>query len=661
VINEFQRLFGDITVDLDQSERRAFVDALLDSEPNWLGPSFRQMLFRQTRGHPLFTIELLRGMQERGDLIQDTERGWIEGPALDWETLPARVEAAISERISRLAYELRNTLRVASVEGVDFTAEVVAQVVGTSEREMVRSLSTFLDRQHRLVRAQVIERVGTRRVSRYRFRHNVFQRYLYENLDPAERAYLHDDVGHALETLYAGQENEIATIVLQLARHFQEAEIPEKAIRYLHQAGDMAARVSAFPEGIAHLTQALDLLMTLPNSIDRARQELSLQISLAIASKGELPGRKGEKVIKRALELCQQTGETTHLSRILGELAIVPYVRAEYRTARELGEEGLRLAQEAGDPLLVALAHWHMGFVLFALGEFTAARAHIQQMISFYDPKEHHHVMVALRGSDAGVSALAYDACCLWCLGYPVQALDRSQEAVALARDFDHAFTLADVLCFGGCVFSEMRRDVTALTEYAEDLMRVSEGMSASSFFGTGICYQGEAMTRLGNAQEGVMRIREGLVIRLAIGARCYHTGILCGLAEGHARADQPEKGLTVLAEAFNMVDETSERYCVAELTRLLAELHLSQGDDLEAEASFMKAIELARSQEARSWELRAAIGLARLWQRQGKPDDARQVLGTVYDWFSEGFDTADLVEAQALLDELDHASHYPG
>jgi hypothetical protein len=196
VVNEFQRDFGDITVNLGQAESRDFIEAFLDSEPNRLGGAFREMLYRQTHGHPLFTIELLRGLQEQGDLVQDPEGRWVEGPALDWETLPARVEAAIRERIGRLAEPLQAALRVASVEGEMFTAEVVARVRAADEREVVGRLSGELDRTHRLIRAQAIERLGARRVSRYRFRNYLFQKYLYDDMDEVERAYLHEDVGN---------------------------------------------------------------------------------------------------------------------------------------------------------------------------------------------------------------------------------------------------------------------------------------------------------------------------------------------------------------------------------------------------------------------------------------------------------------------------------
>ncbi|NIN69149.1 MAG: AAA family ATPase, partial [Anaerolineae bacterium] len=652
VVNEFQRDFGDITTHLGQAESRDFIEAFLDSEPNRLGLPFREMLYQQTHGHPLFTVELLRGLQEREDLVRDEEGRWVEGPTLNWETLPARVEAVIAERIGRLAQPLQAALRAASVEGETFTAEVVARVRATDEREMLELLSGELDRRHRLIRAHSILRMDGQLLSCYRFRHILFQRYLYSSLDEVERVHLHEQVGTALEGLY-GAQHQAAAIAVQLALHFQEARTTEKAIHYLQQAGDKSLELSAYQEAIAHLTAGLDLLMSLPDSPERAEQELALQISLGMGWKGSIPGPEGERAFTRARELCQQTGKTTQLCRAVGELSIFPYVRADHQTARELGEEALSLAQQAGDPLLVALGHWHLGYISFALGDYTTARAHLEQVISFYAPQDHHHSLVFLRGSDAGVSALAYDACCLWCLGYPEQAFKRSQEALALARELDHAFSLADVLCFGGCLFNRMRRDAQALKDDAEELTRLSEGMGFSSFFGTGICYWGEALAMLGQLQEGIKQIREGLADRHSMGARCYSSGILGALAEAQAMAGQPGEGLTTLEEALALVEETDERHWEAELYRLRAELLLMQGDDAEAERSLHKAIEVARRQQAKSWELRATVTLCRLLQKQGKREEARQLLSEIYGWFTEGFDTPDLKEAKALLDQL--------
>jgi len=653
VVNEFQREFGDVAVDVDQAEGSGFVEAFLDSQPHRLGGAFRKMLLQQTRGHPLFTIELLRGLQEQGELVQDSEGCWVEGPALDWETLPARVEAVIAERIGRLPEPLQDALRVASVEGEVFTAEVVARVGATEEREVVRRLSGELDRKHRLVRAEGIQGMGGQRLSHYRFRHILFQRYLYNNLDEVERAHLHEAVGSTLEALCEGQPDAragiaaTAAVAVQLAWHFQKAGIAEKAIQYLHQAGERAVQLSAYQEGVTHLTKGLDLLTALPDSPHRARLELALQLALGMAwTGGRAYGPEVEEAYTRARELCQQAGETPQLCLVLGRLAMIRYVRAEPQAARELGEEALSLAQGAKDPLHVALSHRHLGCIMFCLGEYTTARTHFEQMISFYEPQQHHRSLVLMRGSDAGTSALAYDACCLWCLGYPEQALKRSQEALALARELGHPFSLADVICHAGGMFNRMRRDPQALKDHAEELMRLAND-KVPGWSGAGPFLRGQALAEMGQVQEGMALMREhGTGIR-------YLPGRLCSLAEAQARSGHPEEGLTTLAEALAVVEETGERHWEAELHRVRAELLLAQGDDAEAETSLQKAIDVARRQSARSWELRATTSLARLWQKQGRTREARELLAQIYGTFTEGFDTRDLKEARALLDEL--------
>jgi predicted ATPase len=680
VVNEFQRAFGNITVNLGQAEGQDFVEAYLDSEPNRLGLPFREMLHRQTRGHPLFTIELLRGLQEQGDLVQDPEGQWVEGPALDWETLPARVEAVIGERIGRLADPLQGLLRVASVEGEVFTAEVVARLRATDAQEVVGYLSGELDRTHRLVRAQGIVRIeptvsdgrGGQRLSRYRFRHILFQRYLYNSLDEVERVLLHETVGSTLEALYEGQREAVATtaatvpiaatvtVAGQLAWHFQEAGITDKAIHYLRQAGERAVQLSAYQEGLAHLTRALALLLALPDPgaegqrLERAQQELDLQLALGIAWMGHGTFvREAEAAYARARELGQQLGKTPQLCRVVGGLSIFWYVRADYQRARRLAEEALSLAQQTEDPLLVLLGNWYLGFILFSLGEYATALGHLEQVIAFYDPEEHHRSLVFLRGSDPGPSALAFAACCLWCLGYPEQALKRSQEALALARALDHAFSLADALCYAGCLFHEMRRDAPALKDDTEELMRLLNERSLVGWMTDATCFRGEALTMLGQVQEGMAPLREGIAAKRSTGARCNLSGRLGSLAEAQAKAGQPEEALATLAEALAWVEKTDERCFEAELYRVQAELLLMQGEDAEAEASLQQAIEVAQRQSAKSWELRATTSLARLWHQQGRMDEARQTLAEIYGWFTEGFDTPDLQQAKALLEEL--------
>jgi predicted ATPase len=651
IANELKRTFGDIAVDLERSDDRPFVDALLDSEPNRLAHSFRDALHRRTQGHPLFTVELLRGMQERGDLVQDGEGRWVQGPALDWETLPARVEAVIAERIGRLPHSLRQLLSVASVEGETFTAEVVARLQGTSERKTVRRLSETLDRQHRVVSARGIRRLGGQRLSRYRFRHILFQKYLYSALDPVERVYLHEQVGTALEELHGDEE--IPAVALELARHFQEAEITDKAIGYLHQAGKRAVQLSAYEEGIVHLTRGLALLAGLPDSPTRDEQELALQLALGAAQIGHGSFyREVGTVYARARELGQQMGKTEQLCQALGELAIFHYVRAEHRTARALAEEALDQARRTEDPLLVAWCQWHLGFILFGLGEYTLARDHLEQVLTFYIPEKHHHALVRLPGADAGVSAMAYQACCLWCLGYPEQAAKQSQKALTLARELGHPLSLADVLCYGGCLLNAMRRDAPALKQCAEELMQ-SAMDQVPAWLEPATLYRGQAVAMLGQVQEGMAQMREGIAASQSRGVRCYVSGVLCSLAEVQAKTGRPDEGLTTLAEALAFVEQTDDRHWEAELHRIRAELLLMQGREAEAEASLHRAIEVARRQQAKSWELRATTSLARLWQAQGKAEEARQMLADVYAWFTEGFDTPDLREAKTLLEEL--------
>lgn len=251
---ELQRVFGDMLFDLSEEEGRPFINALIDSEPNRLDEAFREMLYRQTGGHPLFTLELLRSMQERGDLVVDKDGNWVAQLDLDWHTLPARVEGAIGERISRLPAELKEVLEVASVEGEEFATETVARALGTDERLTMRQISGVLDRKHLLVRALDVRQVGSVRLSRYRFRHILIQRYLYNSMDAVEKVYQHEAVARALEALYG---DETATIAAHLARHLDLAQLPAEAAVYFEQAGDQARRAVALEEAARYFEAAL--------------------------------------------------------------------------------------------------------------------------------------------------------------------------------------------------------------------------------------------------------------------------------------------------------------------------------------------------------------------------------------------------------------------
>ncbi|MGD8752628.1 MAG: ABC transporter substrate-binding protein [Anaerolineales bacterium] len=298
-LSEFKRSFGDIWIDLDQTnqrEGRTFVEAFVDTEPNVLGGIFRHALFQHTEGHPLFTIELLRAMQERGDIHKDVDGRWVQADELDWATLPPRVDAVIEERIHRLDDELKEILSIASVEGEVFTAQVVNRVAEIGERFSLRRLSEELERQHRLIKESGEERVGENSLSRYKFSHTLFQQYIYNHLPHAERRLLHAQIGGVLEEYYVGRLERVATL---LARHFQEAAVPEKAVDYQIISGDQARRFYAHSEAEFFYRQAVESLRAKGDK-ERAARTL-MKLGLAYTSAFEV--KKAQKTYEQAFSL----------------------------------------------------------------------------------------------------------------------------------------------------------------------------------------------------------------------------------------------------------------------------------------------------------------------------------------------------------------------
>jgi len=657
VVYELQRYYGQIEVRLGQSTDRRFVESFLDSEPNRLGARFRQALYGQTRGHPLFTVEMLRGMQERGDLVQDEDGCWVEGPAVDWASLPARVEAAIGERVNRLPRTLQETLKVAGVEGEEFTAEVVAQVRGLAELEMVGQLSSRLDRRHRLVREQGSQQTvpGGQRISRYRFRHILFQKYVYNTLDEAERAYLHKAVGDALEQLYEGETQGVA---VQLARHYHEAAHELKAVGYLQQAGERAVRGYAYQEAVLLFDQAVALLQTLPDTPERARQELAVQIARGnalIIVKGFASPEVGQ-AYTRARDLCQhaEVGIASLLSALWG-LWVNHFTRAEHQVERELGELLLRLAQRAQDQDLLLQAHHALWTSFLFVGDFASAQAHVEQGLAIYDRRQHHSHSFVYSGHDPGVCCRTLGGPLLWFLGYPEQALQRSNEAVALARELSDPGSLALALRFLAALH-HLRLETRAVREQAEATIALAAEHGLGLWGEWAGTLLGWALVQQGQEEPGIAQMRRSLATFQAAGTAHDMPYQLALFAEAYATVGQTEEALSAVDEALTTAEAAGGCYYEAELHRLKGELLLTRSKGappVQAEACFQQAISVARRQRARSWELRAAMSLSRLWQKQGKKKRARQRLAQIYDWFTEGFDTADLREAKELLVEL--------
>jgi DNA-binding SARP family transcriptional activator/predicted ATPase len=654
VIHKFRRTQGEITIDLEQAEGLPFIEALIESEPNQLGADFRKSLYELTKGHPLFSIELLRGMQERGDLIKDSQGRWTEGPVLNWEELPARLEAAIADRIERLSSLEQTILRIASVEGEVFTAEVIGRVGKLADGEMVTLLSSELDRKHRLIRAQGTTHINDQRFSRYRFRHILFQKYLYTSLDRIEKEHLHEAVGTALETLLRNQSIQITQIAPQLARHFQEAGMSIKAVGYHYQAGERAVHLSANEEGMFHYYQGLKLLATLPDLPEFNQQELKILVALTVpllAIKGYISPEL-DAVVKRASVLVRKVGGARDLMGTLLRLFLLNSTHGEHQVALEFAQRLASVAQENQDGIMEAIGFHAQGIVMFSLGEFKQALSHFEKAINFYDPSQ-HSASAFIMGQDLGVAGLCWATQSLWMLGYPDQAMLRSQQAIALAQTLDHKFSLGYTLSLAGSMIHQLRNDITAAHEGTAKSLAFVNKYGFAFLQAYNLVVMGWAQAEIGCAEEGIAQILTGLARHKEMNARIHLPHYQALLARSYTLAGNVDAGLEVANTTLALVEETGERYYEAELQRLKGELLAAQGNEAGAEACFLEAIQVARQQSAKSWELRSTTSLARLWQKQGKWKEALLMMSEIYGWFSEGFDSPDLKEARSLLSEL--------
>jgi predicted ATPase len=447
----------------------------------------------------------------------------------------------------------------------------------------------------------------------------------------------------------------VPEIAAELAVHFEQGRDADRALRYLQHAADNALRRSAHADAITHLTRALALLPALPETPERAQRELIVQTTLGPA----LMATKGYAALEvasayaRARELCRQVGETPQLFQALWGLWYFSLVRAELQTARELGEQLLYVAQRVQAPALLLLAHRVLGQTLAFLGEFSTAHVHLEREMTLYNP-EQHRTSAALYGQDQGVVCRSWAALTLWSLGYPDQALRRSRATLTLAQELVHPFSLAYALCFAG-MLCQLSRDVQAAQAQATAAMALCTAQGFALYLARGTILQGWAMAEQGQGVAGLGKMRQSLGAYQATGAAVFRPYYLGFLAQAYGQVGQAGEGLTLLGEALGAVHQTGERFCEAELYRLKGALLLAHSAENhgKAEACFQQALGVARRQQAKARELRAATSLSRLWQHQGKRAAAYDLLAPVYGWFNEGFDTADLQEAKALLEEL--------
>ena len=602
-----------------------------------------EQIVAKTDGVPLFVEELTKMMLESGLLQEGAERYELTGP-LPPLAIPATLHDSLMARLDRLAM-VKGLAQLGATLGREFSYELLRAVSPWDEVTVQRGL-------HQLVEAEFLYQRGVPPQATYLFKHALIQDTAYQSLLRSTRQQFHQRIVQVLEAQFP----EICETQPELlAHHYTEAGVIAHAIPYWQKAGQRAIQRSAHAEAIAHFSKGLDLLKILPDSPARARQELGFQVALGPA----LMVAKGwgapevEPVYARARALSQQVEESPELFPILWGLWRFYFVRTEYQTARALAEQCLSLAQRVHDTALLLLAHQVLGATAYYLGEVTLGRVYLEQGLALYAPQEHRPLAFRY-GLDLGVWCLSYLAWPLWMLGYPDQALQRSREALTLAQELSHPVSLAAAL-FYIAITHHLRRDSDAVQECAEAAIALAREQGFALYLAVGTAMRGWAVSVQGHAEEGMTQLRQGMAALQAMGVKLDSPRFLGMLAEAHASMGQAEEGLRILAEALRVADNTGEHYYTAELCRLKGALLLAQSSAQgeEAAACFRQALDIARQQQAKSLELRAATSLSWLWQRQGRRVEARELLAPVYDWFTEGFDTADLQEAKTLLEEL--------
>jgi class 3 adenylate cyclase/predicted ATPase len=590
----------------------------------------------KTDGVPLFVEELTKMVLESGLLQEGEERYELTRP-LPPLAIPATLHDSLMARLDRLA-TVKGLAQLGATLGREFAYALLQAVAPWDEETLHRGL-------HQLVEAEFLYQQGLPPQATYRFKHALIQDAAYQSLLKSTRQQYHQRIAAVLE----GRFPEVAATQPELlAQHYTQAGLTEQAIPYWQRAGEHASDRSAHLEAISHFTTGIALLKILPETPQHTQQALTLHIALDAAlqiTKG-FAAPEVEHAYIQARTLCQQVGETPELGPVLHGLFMFYAVRPQFHTARELGETLLRLAHQAHDPALAVTAHDALGWTWLMLGALPAARQHKEEAITRYTPDQ-RRAPVFRMGPDLGVSSRVGAAITLWLLGYPAQALARLHEALALAHELLHPYSLA-IARWWAAVVSQLRRDVPAVHEQAEAVVVLSTEQGFLLWAANGTILRGWALAMQGHGEEGMAQVRQGIAAWRATGAAMLVPYFCTVLAEVSDHLGHPADGLQALAEAHTLVEQHEDRWWEAEIARLRGVLRLRQPGTppAEVEAWLQRALDVARRQEAKALELRAAMSLARLWQQQGKCQEAHDLLAPIYGWFTEGFDTADLCEA---------------
>lgn len=603
--------------------------------------NLEMLILDKTAGVPFYIEEFVRSLK---DLKIVERRGNRYSLCEDRAglTIASTIQDVIMARVDALPASAKQVLQVGSVIEREFTHRLIARVMDLPEHELVSRLSI-------LRYSDLLYERGVYPDSTYVFKHVLIRDVCYHSLAESTRRGYHRRIAEVIDQHFP----EMAEGNPEVSgHHYTEAGLPEPAASFWHRAGEIAVRRSANREAISHLKRALTMLRALPANPESLRRELDVQLALGPA----LMAVKGyadpavEKAYGRARELCNGVGEPLELFNVLRGLWGFYIVRGDLQTAHELGRRCLVLAEEDGSPALRLWAHYMLGMTVFHLGELVAALKHFDNGLTIYDMDKRRSPRAL---QDPGVACLSYKAAALWLLGYPDRGVEISREAVRLAERLSHPFSLVYALSIGGLV-SQLCSNVQEVRERAEAAGALCQDHGIRYWSAWGPILRGWAMAQEGRREEGILLQQEGLASYNSTGARLVRTYFLTVLAESHQGSGKTDEALAVINEGLETGERTGERWFEAELHRLKGDTLLEASDDHwpEAQECLKRALETARSQGARSLELRAAVSLFHLFRKRGMLQQGRQILRDIYDQFTEGFNCADLHRAKNLLEE---------
>jgi predicted ATPase len=623
---------------------------------------FTRLIHAKTEGSPLFMSDLVRYLRDRGviALLEDSTLEarvptWMLAQALpDIEReLPESVRGMIERKIGQLSEEDRKLLTAASVQGYEFDSVVMGRVLKLDADEVEERLEK-LERVFAFVKLESESEFPNRTLTlKYRFVHVLYQNALYAGLRTTRKATLSRNVAEALEGCYAERK---ASVANELALLWEAARDYARAADYFLQAARNAALINAHREAAPLAERGLEALRKLPETLERDERELGLQLALGFSLQSALSWTAPEAGVafNRARRLCQQMGDDPRFFAALAGVWAYHIPQAEFETAHGLCEQMLQLAEKSQDPVLLVTANMCWAKVHYYQGDLVSAHQHGERALAL-DRREYHEAYLSVYNEDVGLSARREHSFCLWILGYPDRALALACEAVTLAEQTSHPFTLGAAHYTKGAVLAWIGDWRSSQKEF-EKVFALAEEYALGDMLKHAAANNALKLAYQERTEEAIEQAKQAIESLHAQGVKIPRTIYLVSMAKLFWTAGRGAEGLAAIAEALALVERTRERFYEAEIWRTKGELLLkaaASNAQAEAESCYHQAIEIARQQCAKMWGLRAAKSLARLWQQQGKTAEAHRMLAEVYGWFTEGFDTADLKDAKALLSQL--------